>query len=285
MIASGINDYGYAGAWCYYWKRNEDGSIEIENYFKDLIMKLYCDDLESGSTNNSILHTQGEYNDGHKLYTLYNSYHYGYDGFKDNGEWYYISAQYWNYVKENKYAKNKRFYIQSWLYSDYFYISEYTGNYWEYTFDANGNHPTVSGDGSVLTGGEESDYIKNHAKAAVINAGDGDDIIHNSGANTNIYGGAGDDYIYTDHENIIIDGDSGNDTIENDASWDNCKSSGVKINGGDGSDVIISLGTGTIRIKGMDFATVRGSYEKGSSRYNDMIIKIDNKIVKQYPFD
>ena len=234
-------DYGYAEPCYYYWRRDEEGNMTIENHSANPIMKMYRDyDPENDRW---ISRTKGNYNPNYKLNELYNSDHYytgcALDGAGNeiHGDWLYDweyeydFLYYWDNIKEKKYSNNQQFYMASWLYYDYFYVGNYTGYYWEYVYDADGNSPTVSGDGAVLTGGEKNDNISNEGNSVVINAGAGNDSITNSGTKVTIDGGAGNDSITNSSTKVTIDGGADNDYIWN---W----GANVLIDGGEGNDHI-----------------------------------------------
>ena len=141
------------------------------------------------------------------------------------------------------------------------WLHQITGYYWEYTLDADGNHPTVSGDGVVLTGGSKDDTISNSANGVTMNGKGGNDYLGNSGGkNVNIIGGEGDDSIenllteewndktqqndYYKPDNAVIDGGAGDDRIINGYYHYGVHEGGdnVYINGGDGNDCITSYG-------------------------------------------
>ena len=150
-----------------------------------------------------------------------------------------------------------------WDGSGYWYLRQVTGYYWEYVLDAEGNSPTVSGDGANLSGGAKNDTISNYANAVTIDGKEGDDYLTSSGgANVNINGGDGNDSIesssavewnektqqndYHKPDNSVLDGGAGDDHIVNghyfgngnyDVGGDN-----VTINGGAGDDHITSYG-------------------------------------------
>ena len=50
-----------------------------------------------------------------------------------------------------------------------------TGWHWEYTYDANGNHPTVSGSGAKLMAGAGNDSVYSYGDNVSISGGDGKD--------------------------------------------------------------------------------------------------------------
>ena len=81
-----------------------------------------------------------------------------------------------NYVRKQ--------YTDGWDFLREYYTYDDGGEYWLYVYDANGNHPTVSGSGAKLTAGAGNDYIYNlNGNSLSINAGDGDNTIRNYDGN------------------------------------------------------------------------------------------------------
>ena len=118
---------------------------------------------------------------------------------------------------------------------------------------------------------EGDDNINNNISGATINALGGNDTIENSGDSVSIYGGAGADSIYNESSNATINGGTGNNTIVNDGGYGvlfqygggsdviegfDVASSDIQISLGsitsayfDGSDAVLNIGNGSIRIK------------------------------------
>ena len=140
------------------------------------------------------------------------------------------NGKYWDHPKKkvNEYDKEGKF--VDW--------------HWEYIYDANGNHPTVSGSGANLNGGAGNDFISNHGDSVKIGGGADNDSIYNDGNKVTISGGAGNDEIYNYGDSVKIEGGAGNDSITN---W---SGNNVKIEGGAGNDSIRNYGGDNVTING-----------------------------------
>ena len=116
-----------------------------------------------------------------------------------NGSWNYIRHKYndenggddyWDYVKEKEtyyYYEDRNNDGKDERYSDW---------RWKYVYDADGAHPTISGEGANLKGGAGNDTIENQCDNVAIDASSGNDKITNNGSDVRIYAGSGDNECY-----------------------------------------------------------------------------------------
>ena len=154
------------------------------------------------------------------------------------------------------------------------YISNYGNNVSIYS--GAGNNSIVNSGGSVtITSGASKDTIENRGDSVTIAAGAGNDSIYNRGDSVAISAGAGNDSIYNyDGDNVSINAGAGDDSISlgsysknnlvvyktgdgNDIVEGFSVNDSIKIIGTtkftgtvNGSDVILTIGAGTITMKG-----------------------------------
>ena len=152
---------------------------------------------------------------------------------------------------------------------------------------------------TLLTGSKGNDYIYNNGDTVTIDAGAGNDSIRNSsGYYVSIAGGAGKDSIYSYYGYYsTINGGAGNDLISlagsaegkliqyaagdgNDTIWGFDSASTLSISGGSystqesGNDVLVKVGTGTIRIKNAYAAVDKVQINKKSIALKRKTIKL-----------
>lgn len=144
-------------------------------------------------------------------------------------------------------------------------------------FYAGSGNDSIVGGGikNSISGGDGNDYFyfyNNDANLKVI-GGAGKDTIYNASSKSSLSGGAGNDYFvnYSDAVNTTINGGTGNDTITNYSSSKNT----YVYKKGDGNDVITGFNFGTDRIK-----ITSGSITKKSYSGNDVILKIGTGSIK-----
>ena len=128
------------------------------------------------------------------------------------------------------------------------------------------------GSASSLYGGDDNDTLYNDSGFVIMDGGDGNDSIsHNYAANVTITAGKGDDTIKFNtyaNNNLIkyTDGD-GNDTIEGFHNSDTLQiggGSGIYYTQVSGSDILVSVGSGSILLKGvatLSKGNIAGTYE------------------------
>ena len=175
------------------------------------------------------------------------------------------SGEYWDHPKNKVYYK----------------IDGKNDWYWEYVYDSNGNHPTVSGDGVFLTGGAGDDTISNGGSKVTISGGAGNDTISNYGENVIINGGAGNDTIYNGGSKVTINGGAGSDTIYNYGAE-------VTINGGAGDDLISISGSYGYALnnlinagEGNNTVTISGNNSIEAGEGNNTVLSYnDNNTIK-----
>ena len=131
----------YVGSQCWYKYTYDNGSMEIRNG--------YCYPSYDASCNSLM-----------KQYNEHVAWHDGdYDSLFSSGYWYnYTGETYWDYPQEK--VNHKGSYLAGYDSDGNEIWKDYTYWTWEYIYDANGNHPTVSSSGANLTGGSGNDTIE-----------------------------------------------------------------------------------------------------------------------------
>ncbi len=149
--------------------------------------------------------------------------------------------------------------------SEYKWNDDGTGE-WIYTSYKNATISGDKGDDTIsnynanasISGGSGNDKIYSYADKSKIYGGDGNDSISNYGSNVTVTGGKGNDSIrvYGDDMVIYAEGD-GNDVITNYSSADTINITGGKISSSslDGSDVVLKVGSGSLRFKNIRYAS------------------------------
>ena len=123
----------------------------------------------------------------------------------------------------------------------------------EQLIDENGN---LISSIKAFNGTDGNDSFINDFNNATINTFSGNDYISNHGSNVTITGGEGDDFIYlsSDSKNELVQYNAGDgfDTIEgfNDSSTLQILSGKVDSVGVDGTNILLTVGEGTIELKG-----------------------------------
>ena len=137
--------------------------------------------------------------------------------------------------------------------------------------------PTVT---ETFTSGDDKYY--NYTSNTVLSALSGNDSIYNYGDNSIIYGNSGNDYLYSYSDYTTISGGSGNDTVSlNSYAYNNIISyassdgndivygfnsddtlnitSGSYSTTKSGSDLIVNVGYGSVTLKNISSANIKGS--------------------------
>ncbi|MBR5914102.1 MAG: hypothetical protein IKZ58_07065, partial [Selenomonadaceae bacterium] len=137
-----------------------------------------------------------------------------------------------------------------------------------------GNDTIMSGGGqSTILGGDGADSVSNVANSVYISGGSGNDYLWNSslGSSVTMYGGAGKDTVYNAGSNVTIDGNADDDLISLSGSGNL-----VKHTAGEGDDTIYGMNGNSLQISGSDYVTIANgsdiivSLESGSVRLKNI---------------
>ncbi len=125
------------------------------------------------------------------------------------------------------------------------------------------------GDYSTVVGGADDDVIRNYGAGASINGGSGADSIISYGTNATLEGGGGNDTLTgSSNADVIVFGTGGGvDVVTNFGSNDTLKISSGAISGStvDGNDVIINVGSDSIRLQNMAIRPINAVDADGNS--------------------
>ena len=144
----------------------------------------------------------------------------------------------------------------------------------------------------TIDAGVGNDHIFNAGSKVTIDGGDGNDTIESFGDNVTVDGGAGTDYIYSDGTGNSVGGGADNDTIEIAgsqttviyASGDGADtvygftendilqidSAQLSSTSADGTDVILKIGSGSVRL--MDMAGKKINYKDSSGTATETVV-------------
>ena len=120
------------------------------------------------------------------------------------------------------------------------------GNERANSISSGSGNDTISGNvgNDTILGGEGNDAIYGDAGNDIIKGGDGNDTLYGGSGTDTFYGGEGNDvFVHNSNNEYIFDYTVGKDKIK--LTYDDISASSVK-----GSDVILTVGTGFITVKG-----------------------------------
>lgn len=120
------------------------------------------------------------------------------------------------------------------------------------------DHIFSAGDSTSLLGGDGNDSIESFGDSVVIDGGAGADYVYSDGTGNSVGGGAGNDTVEIAGSSNTVVYTGGNDTVYGFSENDTVKIGSAQLSGtsADGTDVILKIGSGSVRLMDMAGKTI-----------------------------